>query len=205
MYLHVPRKEKYKAWHVLLGFIVLVLSTSVCASIYRYKSNDGSVVYSDAPQQGATQVILPPLSHYSEPSLPEKTKTVNRDKPIEKMSTSQAYQSVTIINLKNNDTVRNNNTLALIVKAHVKPQLQKGDQALLLIDDKSMAKGSIVASDLSFTLQGVNRGSHWVKVVIVNGTTQQLISSSKAIKVYFQQNSVRRLLTNKASETESVP
>jgi hypothetical protein len=66
-------KQIQKA-QLLLGFIILLaislcLTPTVDAKIYRYTSPDGAVLFSDVPQQGARQVILPPVSHYSEPVL----------------------------------------------------------------------------------------------------------------------------------------
>ncbi len=95
--------------------------------------------------------------------------------------------------------------MPIIVQAEIKPELQKDDVAQLLVDDKVITTNTNISSDLSFTLKGVNRGMHRLKVVIVKRKTKQVISSIVSIKVYFQQNSVRLLLSGKPGDAEDLP
>ena len=201
-------KRTYKAQR-LLGFIILwiiggLLIPIAHAKIYRSASPDGAVVFSDVPRQGATQIVLPPVSHYSGPVLKKTQQRIVEAKRLEKKTLANPYDSVTITSLKNNDTVRNNNTLPIIVQAKVKPELQKGDIAQLLVDDKVFVTNMDISSDLAFTLKGVNRGMHRLKVVIVRRKTKQVISSSISIKIYFQQNSVRLLLSGKPENEDTL-
>jgi hypothetical protein len=194
-----------KAW-LLSGFFALLFCiSSLQATIYRYKSSDGTIVFSDQPHQGASQVVLPPVSQYSSSVQTNKNKPLISSNKVKTVNAASQKSVITITSLKNNDTVRNNNTLPLQVTANINPQLQQGEQAQLLVDNKVMAISQDLGRVVSFILKGVNRGAHSLKVVVVKEKTNEQISSSIAIKVYFQQNSVRLLLSSKPGETEVVP
>jgi hypothetical protein len=101
-----------------------------------------------------------------------------------------SYSSLMIVSPANKSTVRNNNATPLMVNVSINPGLQKGDSARLLMDGQLVSSvfSETNETQLSFVVQGIERGEHQLQVMIF-GANQQFLISSKLITVYFQQNS----------------
>lgn len=147
---------------VTITLVALAYCASVSAEIYRWKDDDGHVVYSDTPQPGAEKVQLSePTIVPSQPIANSAAQKTQVDKPAAK-----PYESVTITSPPDQETIREN-VANISVSVNVQPALQVryGHQLQLLFDGQQVGKPG---RSLKFNLPNVDRGAHTLQGVVLD-------------------------------------
>ena len=176
-----------------LALLALLLAAPAAqADIYKTVLPDGTVVYSDHPEEGQEpntekleQVDVPTLNF---PSTKKTTSSSGYSGYNSSKATQPAqlnYNSVVITSPQQDATYRNiGGTLSVSVS--IDPALGRGHQ-LVLMKNGSQAAGPTRSSRLTAT--DVFRGSHTFTVNIVD--SQQTITSSNAVTVHAHQTSAK--------------
>ncbi len=165
--------------HLLkLGFIAIALAGSAAAHAEIYKSTDadGNVTYSDQPDKSAEPVDVRDINAIPAVKTPEPDK-----KAVDSPSTVQktvTYRSVRIVEPAD-DAGIGHGPGDFTVRANSKPKLAKGHVLQLYMDGKAYGDANTTGS---FALTNINRGTHKLKVSVINADGKTL-KSSKAIKV----------------------
>ncbi len=154
---------------LLLLSIALTFVTPASAEVYRSLDEDGNVVFTDKPSPSAeeldidsVQTISPPAVRnfeYTSPRKPEKNKYTKLE-----------------ISSPANDQVFTDGSGNVTVSVLITPELNisPGDRLVLYIDGKKHADS--VSTSFSFT--NMDRGTHTVKVDVVDRGGKSLKSSA---------------------------
>jgi len=173
---------------VLTAVLTAVLAASTtagaptaAAQIYRTVDEDGNVVFTDVPprpDEAAETVELGSGSTFTPPPAAVPAETPLRwsdvDGAVDEPAADAAavYQSVEIASPGNDEAVRENSG-NIVVSARVVPELRPGHRVQLELD------GQIVQTSEapSFQLQYVDRGTHQVRVHVLDESGTILRSS----------------------------
>ena len=168
-------------WLILL----LVFAQTATASegeIYKWILPDGSIQYSDRPPaKGAQKVELEPLQTYSLPATGAAPPvTTEPEKPDDKGS---QYESFAIAAPTDDQAIRDNSG-DLTVTFAVRPRLVGGHVIDLFMDGQVVGR----SAGGSVTLSGVNRGSHRLHAVILDGDGSE-VARTETVTVHIKRAS----------------
>ena len=145
----------------------------VWADIYKWTDSDGTIHYSDSPNDRAKSVTLPPAQTFT--TSEQKTLTPQKnEKSVEKVS-----KKITILQPKPEETIRNNQGFIPIV-AEVTPEFGKADLLQVLLDGKPMSEPK---HTVLFALNEVDRGTHVIEIQLVD-KNKEVIATSERVTIY---------------------
>lgn len=147
--------------YTLIVMFVTTLVATATAEIFRWKDDDGNVIFSDTPQPGAEKIELGETT-----IVPATPTTAPSDSAQgEDAARAKAYQRVAIKSPEDGESIRNNALLTLDVTVEVQPPLQTpvGHALQLLFDGVSVGEPG---RKLKFTLPDVHRGAHTLQAIV---------------------------------------
>jgi len=153
------------------------------AKIYKWVMPDGSIQYSDRPQEeGARPVELPPLQTYSAPPAPPAADAAAEGGEPQ----AKGYETVEVVRPEPDETIRDNGG-TISVEIVIEPPLQRDHTVEILFDGQSIGSGRATAASIT----NVDRGSHTVSAVVKDASGK---SVATAPAVTFHLKKVSRLL-----------
>ncbi|MEX1201003.1 MAG: DUF4124 domain-containing protein [Methylophaga sp.] len=174
------------------GLLLILLSSSVFAEVYRWIDENGNTVYSDQPVDNAEQIVLPEASTYSPVVVPlevsddsgETAEDVGSED--DEMPAAPNYQ-LQIASPQDDEAIRVNDG-NLTVNIQIRPPLsqKRGDMIQLRMDGRPYGEPH---TGLSFNLANVDRGTHTLSAVVMNASGEEL-SQSATIKFHLQRNTI---------------
>jgi hypothetical protein len=166
-------------WTIALA---LVLAAGVAeARIYKWILPDGTVQYSDRPQEeGAQEAKLPPLVTYTPVPVPEQEAPA----PEAPAPAGEGYESFSISSPANDTAVRDN-AGNLTLNFAVVPSLEKRHAIDIYVDGSKFGQSKLPI----VTLTNVSRGSHEIYGVIVDESGAE-IARTQTVTVTLQRVSV---------------
>jgi hypothetical protein len=161
-----------KAWLILL----LCWSVAASAAVYKWVDGAGNVSYSDTPPPGGAAKVmdLPEYSRYKPRALPESVRT-RQPEPTSDSTTAPAYQNFAITRPSNTATVHSAEGLVPVELA-IEPPLAEAHYVTFLLDGVSI--GDRMQTN-SFTLRGVERGTHSLQALLVDADGKQLAKTKE--------------------------
>jgi len=156
----------------ILTLLLLGVTASAAAAVYKWVQPDGSIIYSDRPPTKnaaptdlpeVQEIIIaptPPLSDESAPIRSQEDQAVN-------------YTNLEITEPANDSTIRDN-AGNISIKLAIEPALKEGDSIAVLLDGKIIGQGH----GTSISLSNVDRGTHTLMAIVKNAQNKTLISSS---------------------------
>lgn len=168
---------------LVVSFMVIFCTSF--AGIYKWTDSQGNVHFSDTPHEGAVQLNIPESQSYSPPSsAPRNPDSGSKNKESSESDASEPpedfYTKVEVIQPENEATIRNNQGYVAIA-AQIEPDLLKSDNVQVLFDGAALGKPQ---HNVSFQLNGINRGSHTLSIQIIRNDT--IIKTSSSITFYMQ-------------------
>ncbi len=172
-----------KLW--TLGLVLALAATSAEAQIYKWIMPDGTVKYSDRPQEeGAEPVELSPIVTFTPRPIPTRPEAGARGAETEAEEGAGGYDSFAISAPPNDTTVRDN-AGNVTVNFAVTPSLAEGHAIDLYLDGRKFGQSKLPV----VTLTNVNRGSHQIYGVIVDASGAE-IARTEPVTVTLQRVSV---------------
>ncbi len=166
----------------ILLVVGLLAATAVAAQAYRWVDENGVVHYSDRPQPGAEQIVLPEsnattVRRYGQPiAQAEEQEAEEEEGPFR-------YESIEVANPGAEETLWNIEGV-LNVSVALTPGLRPGHQVRVYFDgEPRMVTGT------SFQIQEVWRGVHNIQVEVLNEGGELMIRS-RTNRFYVQQSTV---------------
>ncbi len=157
-----------------LPILLFLYMSTVSAGMYKWEDEDGDVHYTDqAPDSKAEELELPPINSYTAPTQVVKLKP---DSELDGKGPAEAvvpYEKLTITSPKMNETIRSNEGTVSVAFSLTPGELHEGDSYRLMLDGRAQSGAS--------TLTNVTRGSHTVKVQIVDASGVFKLGSSAVI------------------------
>ena len=149
---------------------VLMAAGTVLGQAYRWVDEDGLVHYSDRPQEGAEQVILPTdtqVTRRRQPTQAPRAQPAADEQP----DAAFKYKSFSVAAPAPEETLWNIGGV-LDVTLEIQPSLQDGHQVRVFFDgDERMVSGP------TFQIEGVYRGVHNLQAEVVDATGKLMIRS----------------------------
>lgn len=159
---------------VLIG--TLCISPVTVADMYRWTDASGKVIYSDKPNPNGKEEKIKgsPLSTY-EPSSAIKKQLLNPTPKKEIKQPHVSYTDFTITAPANDTSVRaNDGNVSIKMKLMPALNARRGDKIEIYLDGKKVGE----TTSLSYNFSNMDRGTHTVKLTVVNGAGKSLKSSS---------------------------
>ena len=170
---------------LFIAFVLLCATGVATAQAYRWVDENGVVHYSDRPQAGAEEIVLPESNRPSRPVAPQRT----ADSGLGNGGGQQAedtdiYDTLAITTPAAEETLWNI-AGTLNVSLSLQPALRPGDQIRVYLDGQPR-----MVTATSFQIEEVYRGAHNLQAEVVDGTGRMLIRSQPN-RFYVQQTSVQ--------------
>ncbi len=165
---------------------LLLCTTSVQAKVYKWVTEDGTVVYSDQPHPEAEVLNIEPLHPYKAPAY--KTPESSDDKKDKaQVNATSRYSSVTVDSPEHEANIHGSGG-SFTVSVSSNPALKKGDKYQLLIDGRAIGQPTPLAQ---FNVQNIDRGEHAIAVQILNKQGESVMTSP-SITVFIHRPMVKR-------------
>ena len=146
--------------------VCLGLGFSAEAAVYKIVNPDGTISFSDRPQEGAEEIDVGTVQTVDTP-----TPAAGKKQPEE--GTFPGYDLFEVASPKNDETFRDNGGLVSI-QLTLQPRLFRDHTISIFMDGKDIGGGR----STSVTLQNVDRGSHRVHATVVGKDGQQVTSTA---------------------------
>lgn len=151
------------------------MSTQAATTVYKVKNPDGSISYSDQPQDNAEMMQVEPVP--TVPAVPVNLAPANS--PEEDTSTAQAYRNFAIVAPGNNEAFHSPQG-TVEIRVALDPTLQDGHMLEYWLDGKLHQSSQAHALQLT----NVDRGTHTVQVKIVDTSGVVLENRSSSFTVH---------------------
>lgn len=165
---------------ILLFCLVLPLAGfAQSTSVYRYVDENGNVVYTTEPREGAEEIVIREsnISESREP-LPPMTE---EDEPGD---TGPPYSRFVIASPSEDETIWNTGTRDLTVRIELEPGLRRTH-----IIHVEAAERETRGSSTVFQLEDINRGTHQVRARILD-SQGNVIQTAEGHSFHVRQHSV---------------
>lgn len=160
------------------------------SKIYKWVLPDGSISYSDRPQQeGAQEMELPSLQLYTPAPLPAAAAAAQGGDADQ--DAALAYEVVRIASPQPDETIRDNSG-NVSVQVELRPALQAGHTVEILFNGSAIGSGAATTASVT----NVDRGSHTVSAV-VKDASGKVLASAPGVTFHLKQAS--RLIGGSAS------
>ena len=161
---------------ISIVILSLLLSMQATAAVYKKVNPDGSVEFSDIPQNNSEEIEIKPVQTIPAIKLPPSAETTKAEAETETMETFR-YKSLEIISPKNDEAVREN-TGQLMVTAKLEPELRPEYEhhIVWLLDGKKIEQGSVTG--LQLKIENLDRGTHQLQIRVVDYDGNVVIKSS---------------------------
>ena len=167
-----------------IAFIATAAAGIVLAQAYKWTDEDGVVHFSDRPQEGAEEIVLPEAPR--RPAPPPRTASSTAE-DAEGTAPAEAavfrYESLTIGSPLAEETLWNIEGV-LNVTLNLQPALQPGHRIRVFFDGQPR-----FVNRTSFQIDQVYRGVHNIQAEIVDESGNMMIRSMPN-RFYVQQNSI---------------
>ena len=158
---------------IFLLILVLLLSVSARADVYRSVDENGNIVYSDKPSADAEKIQIDEIQTIKGDEVEPFEYTPPEDRKDKEARSS--YTLVQITHPQNNQTIRAN-AGNISVSINIKPGLRPSHKIVLYLDGKIVAEGST-----QINLENVERGTHSLNAVIKSSDGSDLNRSAPVI------------------------
>ena len=167
---------RYLVAAVCLGLVVFGAE----AKIYKWVLSDGTVIYSDKPQdgEGGEAVELSPLQTYSAPPSPTPAKPADEGDD----ESAEGYEQFVVSSPANESVLRDNGG-SVSISLSIQPGLRSDHTVDIIMDGQVLGSGR----SGSLTLTNVDRGSHTVSAAIKDASGQE-VARARAITFHLKRS-----------------
>jgi hypothetical protein len=153
---------------IALMCALLWMAPVAAEEVYKTMDAAGNVIYSDKPSPEAETIQIQEAQTVPADDAPPFTYTA----PAQAES---SYTRARIVSPANDEALRPEDE-TVQVSATVEPSYQGRDIVVLFLDGKEHSRGK----SLSWTLTGLERGTHQVQVKVISAAGKELVSSGSA-------------------------
>ncbi|MGI9290497.1 MAG: DUF4124 domain-containing protein [Gammaproteobacteria bacterium] len=184
-----------KAEISLLGTLALLLALPVqTQSIYKWEDENGQMHYSDTPQDGAVEVEMAPVQTFDSPVADQASSGGSNS-----TDNDTGYSDIEIVSPADEETIWNTGG-TVSVNYSISPRLKQGHQFRLYFNGQSLANPG---SSTSYQITDVERGTHTLKVEVLNSSGEVMIQSAPVTFFYKQATADNRLIPVQPPQVEN--
>ncbi len=159
----------------LLLLLVMTLGMAQ-AEVYRWKDADGNVIFSDKPHDGAQIIELGPTTVV--PGEPVAKDNEQSTPAQVEVAPSTSYQHIAVVAPSDDETLRNQQAVAVDVDIEPPLQTELGHRMQLYMDGAAYGEPS---DSPHFVLPETERGSHQLAAAVVDANGTELIRSTATV------------------------
>lgn len=164
----------------MMRLTLLLLLVATCgaaeAEVYRWKDADGNVIFSDKPHDGAQIIELGPTTVIpGEPVVKDDAQDASAQVQAPQPS---AYQYIAVVAPGDDETLRNQQAVAVDVVIEPPLQTELGHRVQLYMDGAAYGEPS---DSPHFVLPETERGSHQLAAAVVDASDTELIRSTATV------------------------
>jgi hypothetical protein len=153
--------------------IMLLLSSSAQADVYKSINAAGEVVYSDTPSQGAEVLEMPELPTYTPPAVTESAPAT--EAPAE----TAVYSELVFVKPEDDATIRNNQgVISAELKLAPALRIRSNHRIQFYLDGDLHGEPG---TSLRTTMGNVDRGEHSLSASVLNSSGEAVIDSDPVI------------------------
>lgn len=167
-------------------YLLLFLTFTVHAAVYRSVDEFGNVVYSDTPVEGSEEIRLNVAPGYETPVVPDLAPQVITEQEQTEELEEPNYQ-VTVVSPEHDQSIRDN-AGTVTIEVHVQPELnqERGDLIQFQLDGQVVGQAQ---PSTSFTLTNIDRGSHIVVASVID-KTGKILKRSRSVLFHLHRRSL---------------
>lgn len=169
----------------LVTLLILLISSSTFAQMYKWVDDEGNISYADQPPfKGAEKLDAPELTTVPAKKIPEK-----KAEPVKEDKKETKYTFFRITSPENDATIRNNEG-NFSVSLGIKPPLNttQGHYFTVLVDGKAVQKKTHTTT---ISLNNIDRGTHKISASIKD-KNNKVLRTAKSIAIHLHRQSVLR-------------
>lgn len=175
---------------ILILLIALIPAVLVAAEVYRWVDDDGTVHYSDRPQEGAETVIIQEAQTFSAPaprSTSSTSTTTSAKTDDAEPEDAAVYSNFEILSPRQEEVLWNTGG-QLNVSLSARPRIRSGHTVFLYMDGQEVQQ--LPRGRMQAGLMDVERGTHQLHAEVRNrsGST---VARSDTVQFTVQQTSIR--------------
>ena len=153
----------------LFTLLSVLCTAAFAATVYKWVDENGVTHYSDQPHENAQKVtVAQPQTYKALKPPPEQASAAAPPKA------PPPYSNCAITQPANDDTFPNATSVGAAVATN--PGVRPGDEVVLLLDGSRVP--SFPPSGGSTTINGIDRGTHTLQVIIRDGNGQVVCQST---------------------------
>jgi hypothetical protein len=167
-------------------YLLLFLTFTVHAAVYRSVDEFGNVVYSDTPVEGSEEIRLNVAPGYETPVVPDLAPQVITEQEQTEELEEPNYQ-VTVVSPEHDQSIRDN-AGTVTIEVQVQPELnqERGDLIQFQLDGQNVGQAQ---PSTSFTLTNIDRGSHIVVASVID-KTGKVLKRSRSVLFHLHRRSL---------------
>jgi hypothetical protein len=154
--------------------LLILLSASVQADVYKSVNEDGEIIFSDQPTPNAERIKLPELPTYKALPVPGFSSSPNTAAPV-----ASPYNSVKIITPENDATIRDNQGIVRVEVALEPPLMIKQGHKIQFYLNGEPHGTPIGTTSISFS--NLDRGSYTLSTSVVDASGTVLMTSEPVV------------------------
>jgi|GEM_PF-445244 len=170
--------------------VLFLLPFSIQADIYRSVDRDGNVTFTDEPNNKAELIELEELPSYEAAPIPILPVENTEAAPVEEESDlKKPKYKISITSPEQNQSIWTGGGV-LAASVSVQPELNpnRADKVQFKLDGKKVGDPQ---TDLSYTFENIERGSHILAVSVVD-KKGKILKTSKSILFHMHRNSITK-------------
>jgi len=164
-------------------FLVLLPLSLPAAQVYKIVRPDGTIEFTDQPVKNSETINLPSVQGYDSSGGGKPAAQSSPTAAPAKQNGNSEYLQFAITSPATEETIPNTGGV-VSVSVNVSPALQKGDEVVITLDGKEVARGA----STSFSLSEVYRGAHLVGASIVDSSGSVIRQANPVTFYVFQQS-----------------
>jgi hypothetical protein len=167
-------------------YLLLFLTFTVHAAVYRSVDEFGNVVYSDTPVEGSEEIRLNVAPGYKTPVVPDLAPQVITEQEQTEELEEPNYQ-VSVVSPEHDQSIRDN-AGTVTIEVQVQPELnqERGDLIQFQLDGQVVGQAQ---PSTSFTLTNIDRGSHIVVASVID-KTGKVLKRSRSVLFHLHRRSL---------------
>lgn len=175
---------------ILIMLIALIPTVLVAAEVYRWVDDDGTVHYSDRPQEGAETVVIQDAQTFSAPApkAARSTSSTTSDKADDaEPEEAVSYSNFEIVSPRQEEVLWNTGG-QLNVSLRVRPRIRSGHSIFLVMDGQEIQQ--LPRGRMQASLTDVVRGTHQLHAE-VRDRSGSTVARSDMVQFTVQQTSIQ--------------
>ncbi len=163
-----------------IPLLLLALTASAHADVYRWTDVEGNVVFGDNPPEGVQAERIQLRQPMTTPAMPQAREMLERGRETRDETPATPYEHLRIASPGDDEPVRaNDGNFTISVEIHPELRTQSGHRLRLIMDGSPVG----TSDRPHFEMRNVDRGTHQIRVQVLD-REERVIQESDSIQFH---------------------